>query len=84
MVYKQGTVEVCSREETTVMMYELRANGNQEKLVVLTMVGELVVELLWNSRAYEASASTNEHHIRVWKEDEVVRAEVRRMVCGKV
>jgi len=48
-----------------------------EREAVKSLVADLVIECLWDSRAVEAHGETNEHDIKAWRDNGIVRAEVR-------
>jgi hypothetical protein len=51
----------------------------EEKYSVKQTVAELVTTVLWNKETVEATAGTALHHIRVWKDCDCVRAEIRKV-----
>jgi len=48
-----------------------------EKEAVKSLVADLVIECLWDSRVKEAHGETNKHDVRAWRKDGIVRAEVK-------
>ena len=51
----------------------------REKIAVQNVVGDLVATVLWEPRVASGEAYTELHHIKVWKEEGCVKAEVRKV-----
>jgi len=49
-----------------------------EKERLIQMCGEMMVHVLWDSKVREITGGTEEHEIRVWCEDGIVKAELKR------
>ena len=49
-----------------------------EKKAVKEVVGELVIDCLWNPQVTEACGETNEHYIKVWRDGGIIKAEISR------
>jgi len=50
-----------------------------EYRAVRNMLSDLAMKVLWNLDVAEASGDTAEHHIHVWKDDGVVKVEIRKV-----
>ena len=51
----------------------------KEKKEISQVITDLIMEVLWHPRIPEATGDTGQHHVRVWKENGCVHAEVRRV-----
>uniref|UniRef100_A0A6H1ZQD3 Uncharacterized protein n=2 Tax=viral metagenome TaxID=1070528 RepID=A0A6H1ZQD3_9ZZZZ len=51
----------------------------KEKSAVKNMIGELVVQVLWSPGVMGAEGDTKEHQLRVYKKENCVIAEVRKV-----
>ena len=50
-----------------------------EKYSVRQAVSDLVTAVLWNPQTVEATCDTMCHHIRVWRDEDCIRVEVRKV-----
>ncbi len=54
-------------------------DGEVEKREIHNVVADLMLRVLWNPDTTHGEADTAEHHIRVWKENNIVFAEVKKV-----
>lgn len=51
----------------------------EEKYAVKNLVANLVISVLWDKQAVAAEGDTELHHVKVWREEGVVKAEVAKV-----
>jgi len=55
----------------------LTVDGYNEKEAIKLIIADLVTTCLWNTEVAEAEGATPEHNIKVWREDDAVKAIIR-------
>jgi len=56
----------------------LTPEGYREKEDVREVLADVVITCLWNPEVTETCGETDKHYIRAWKEEGMVKAEIRR------
>ncbi len=51
----------------------------EEKLAVKTLAGDLIIDVLWNPKTWEATGDTDLYPLRVWNDGKITRAEVEKV-----
>jgi len=51
----------------------------EEKQAVKTLVGELIIAVLWQPACHKAEGDTDLHHIHVWREPGCIKAEIKKV-----
>ena len=48
-------------------------------MAVKNIIADLIVEVLWDPKTIEAESDTEQHHVKVWKKNGYVKAEIRQI-----
>lgn len=51
----------------------------KEKEYLQSMVADLMLSVLWDPKTTEAHGDTLWHHVRVWREGDTIKAEIKQV-----